>query len=74
MNSYYLDLNADAKGEHTVHISTCLYLPDLSHLLHLGYFSNCKEVMEAAEKYFPKINGCKHCCQKIHDDHFIVIG
>jgi hypothetical protein len=71
MNSYFLDKNEKEGGEHQVHLSTCLYLPDQSQLIHLGYFATCDDVLEAAKKHYPRIDGCSNCCKKIHEEHIM---
>lgn len=66
MDYYYVNKNAQTNGDHEVHKSNCSYLPNSSNLLGLGYFSNCKDAVAEAKKYYPKSNGCYYCCYACH--------
>lgn len=63
---YYVNKNAQSKGEHEVHTSSCSYLPDADNRIYLGDFSNCKEAVKEARKYYDNVDGCYYCCNDCH--------
>lgn len=63
---YYVNTNAQSTGEHEVHKSTCSWLPDAENRIYLGEFSDGKEAVKAAKKYYSKVDGCYYCCPEAH--------
>lgn len=63
---YYVNKNAQSKGEHEVHTGSCSYLPDADNRIYLGDFSNCKEAVKEARKYYDNVDGCYYCCNDCH--------
>jgi len=63
---YYVDKNAQKTGEHEVHSEGCNYMPDEDNRIYLGYFDSCKPAVEAAEKYYSKVDGCAYCAIACH--------
>jgi hypothetical protein len=63
MDLYYVDINAQANGDHEVHKSSCNFMPKKLYRLFLDYFKNCHEALKEARKTFPKTaDGCHYCC------------
>ena len=63
---YYVNKNAQPTGEHEIHKSTCLWLPDMENRLYLGEFDNSYDAKKAAKKYYRNVDGCFYCCPEIH--------
>lgn len=63
---YYVNKNAQPTGEHEIHKSTCVCLPDAENCLYLGDFDNSYDAKIAAKKYYSNVDGCFYCCQEIH--------
>jgi len=66
MAKYYVNKNAQANGDHEVHIEDCSYLPNAGNRLYLGDFSNCAAAVLAAKKYYSNVNGCYFCSNNCH--------
>ena len=66
MTRYYVNMNAQDNGDHEVHTSDCSYLPDPSNRQDLGLFSNCRDAVQQAKKYYPQSNGCFYCSLPCH--------
>lgn len=66
MNSYYVNKNAQSNGDHEVHKEGCTYMPSYSNRQYLGYFSNCRDAVKEAKKYYDKVNGCYYCSNACH--------
>lgn len=63
---YYVNTQPQSNGDHEVHKSTCLHLPDASHRRYLGNFATDQEALQEARKYYLKADGCFYCCPQIH--------
>ena len=61
--AYYVDRVAKGKGGHIVHRTGCWQPPVVENRLYLGVFSNCRDAVRKAKEYYPKSNGCAHCCR-----------
>lgn len=66
MAKYYVNKNAQSNGDHEVHVSDCSWLPEASNRTYLGEFSNCRDAVAEAKKYYWQSNGCAHCCPSCH--------
>lgn len=63
---YYVNKNVQANGDHEVHESGCLYMPDDENRIYLGDFSNCHAAVREAKRYYPQSNGCYYCSIECH--------
>jgi len=66
MDSYYVNKNAQANGDHEVHKYGCSYLPEAANREYLGEFSNCHDAVKEAKKTYPQSNGCYYCSNACH--------
>ena len=66
MDSYYVNKNAQANGDHEVHKYGCSYLPETANRQYLGKFSNCHDAVKEAKKTYPQSNGCYYCSNACH--------
>jgi len=66
MADYYVNKNAQANGDHEVHISTCDRLPDRENRLYLGNFTNCHAAVREAKKHYSQSDGCYYCSDECH--------
>ena len=66
MEKYYLNRIAQSTGEHEVHKDGCFRMPDIQNRIYLGYFSDGKEAVREATKYFYNVDGCYYCCNETH--------
>ncbi len=64
MASYYVNDDAQANGDHEVHVSSCNYFP--SNRTYLGEFSSCSPAVTEARKKWHQVNGCYWCCRDCH--------
>lgn len=63
MDLYYVNQNAQTNGDHEVHKSTCVFMPEPQHRLYLGTFTNCRDAVKEAKKTYPyTADGCHYCC------------
>ncbi len=63
---FYVNKNAQPKGEHEVHRETCSWLPDAENRLYLGDFSTSQQAIKEAKKYYAEVDGCEKCCPESH--------
>ena len=66
MNRYYVNMNEQDNGDHEVHTSNCSYLPEPLNRKDLGLFSNCRDAVQEAKKYYTQSNGCYYCSLACH--------
>lgn len=66
MSLYYVNKNIQSTGEHEVHKSECIYLPDIQNRIYLGTFDNCKEAVKKAKGYYSNVDGCYYCSNECH--------
>ena len=66
MAVYYVNTNAQANGDHEVHRSDCVYLPNPENRMPLGNFPNCRGAVRKAKVLYPTADGCKHCSPECH--------
>lgn len=64
MPSYYVNNNAQANGDHEVHVTNCSYMP--SSKKYLGEYSTCQPAVVEAKKHYRQSNGCKFCSSPCH--------
>ena len=66
MAAYYVNINAQATGEHEVHTTGCPEPPDAENRRSLGDFSNCHDAVREAKKYYDNVDGCFYCSKECH--------
>ena len=66
MKKYYVNVSAQANGDHEVHHEDCRYLPAPQNKTYLGQFSNCVPAVVAAKNKHSQVNGCKECSPNCH--------
>lgn len=66
MEHYFVNKHAQANGDHEVHTAKCLYLPEASNQIDLGYHSSCHSALEEARKYYDQVDGCYYCSKECH--------
>jgi len=64
MAAYYVNKNAQANGDHEVHVNGCSRMP--TDRLSLGDFESCHGAVAEAKKTYPQSNGCYYCCKACH--------
>lgn len=66
---YYVNKNAQSiSWDHEVHKSDCarLKLVALENRKYLWDFSNCRDAVREAKKYYSTADGCAHCSSSCH--------
>jgi hypothetical protein len=63
---YYVNKNAQTNGDHEVHKLDCSFLPDSENRILLGDFSNCRDAVTSAKRYYTQCNGCYYCSRECH--------
>lgn len=66
MAYYYVNKNAQPNGDHEVHVTGCLFMPEPQNRLYLGDFSNCVPAVQEASKHYSQVNGCYYCSNPCH--------
>lgn len=66
MANYYVNKNVQHNGDHEVHKSGCIYMPQAENRIYLGDFTSCSDAVRKAKEYYPQSDGCKTCCPSCH--------
>lgn len=70
MPDYYVNKNRqDSRNgnNNEVHVDNCSTNPHPSNLIYLGFFSNCREAVQAARSPYPTTaDGCYYCTRECH--------
>ncbi|AUG09809.1 hypothetical protein CXQ82_25750 [Pseudomonas sp. S09G 359] len=70
MQSFVINKNMQANGDHEVHNTTtgCSYMPLAENQIALGSHLTCIGAVSAARSNWPneRINGCFYCCNPCH--------
>ena len=70
MQSFIINKNQQANGDHEVHNATtgCIHMPNVENQVNLGYHASCKEAVAKAKQQWPnnRIDGCFYCCPACH--------
>ena len=66
MARYYVNTNAQSTWEHEVHKDGCHRMPEPQNRIYLGYFSDAKEAVREARRYFSNVDGCYYCASEAH--------
>ena len=69
MKRYYVNVVAKENGDNELHHEYCLYVPVIINAQYIGEYSDDKLAIVEAQKIFPNVNGCKHCCSTIHIEY-----
>lgn len=66
MAKYYVNMNAQANGDHEVHKIGCAWMPKPENRLYLGDFAACRPAVAEARKHYKQTNGCFYCSKECH--------
>ena len=66
MARYFVNRNAQHTGEHEVHKEGCYRMPEPQNRIYLGLFSDAKEAVREARRYFDDVDGCYYCASEAH--------
>ncbi len=66
MPIYYVNKNAQDKGDHEVHEDGCSWVPATHNRIKLGSFDSCHDAVKEAKNHYTQFNGCKHCSEPCH--------
>jgi hypothetical protein len=66
MAEFYVEINAQANGEHIVHFADCSLLPAKDTISYLGSIASCTSAIKKAAERFKQVNGCPQCAAGSH--------
>lgn len=68
MPDYICNKNADDKGRHEVHVTTCSYRPSSSNSIAIGWCTDCHQAIRNMKEQNPhhEFDGCYYCCGNCH--------
>ena len=66
MASSYVNMNAQANGDHEVHRAGCQWLPNAGNRIYLGEFHSGQPAVTAARNQYQQVNGCYFCSNACH--------
>ena len=66
MAIYYVNKNAQDNGDHVVHKTGCMRMPDPKNRLYLGDFASCHGAVREAKKTYKQSDGCYYCSNECH--------
>ena len=66
MAHYYVNMNAQANGDHEVHEAGCAWLPKPENRIYLGDYLLCATAVSKAREYYSQVNGCYFCSRACH--------
>lgn len=69
MPYYICNKNADDKGRHEVHTTSCNHLPLPQNQIDLGFHSDCSSAINKVKTWNPTgftFDGCYYCCPSCH--------
>jgi hypothetical protein len=66
MARYLVNTQPQPNGDHEVHHTGCLHLPDPVHRFDLGEHFFCETAVLQAKRVFPTADGCWFCCPNCH--------
>jgi hypothetical protein len=67
MTSYYVNIVAQANGEHEVHRYGCPYTPPEDIRIELGEFLLCRMALNEACRRFERVHCCAHCVPELRE-------
>ncbi|MDH3973945.1 MAG: LysM peptidoglycan-binding domain-containing protein [Deltaproteobacteria bacterium] len=65
-NKYYINMNAQANGDHEVHLTDCRWLPNTENRAYLGEFASGSDAVAEGKKRYDAADGCAHCLPECH--------
>lgn len=65
-NKYYVNRNAQLNGDHEIHTTGCVYMPNPENRIYLGSFMSCHSAVKAAREHYQQTNGCFYCSRACH--------
>lgn len=74
MPNYICNKNADEKGRHEVHTTSCPYLPLPDNCISIGWKSNCLEAIQQMYEWNStgyRFDGCFWCCNPCHKGQYL---
>jgi len=66
MAHYYVNKNAQANGDHEVHVSICTFCPKEENSIYLGEHISCETAVIEARTHYQQVNGCTFCSPRCH--------
>ncbi|MBR1534510.1 MAG: hypothetical protein IJ639_09095 [Ruminococcus sp.] len=67
MPYYLINKKPDERNLNEIHQTTCIWKPDVSNQVSLGYHSSNKQALEYAKSQgWNRADGCFYCCPDIH--------
>lgn len=66
MYRYFVNRNAQANGDHEVHMEDCSFIPNSESRIDLGLHENCKSAVEKAKILYKHADGCYYCTEECH--------
>ncbi|ANE55791.1 MULTISPECIES: hypothetical protein [Methylomonas] len=66
MAEFYVEINAQANGDHLVHNAACSLLPAKDGIRYLGSIASCASAVKKAAESFRQVNGCPQCATSCH--------
>lgn len=65
---YFVNIKAQANGEHEIHNGSdpCRRFPSPENLISLGQCSSCHEAVAIARRSYSNVNGCWFCARACH--------
>jgi hypothetical protein len=72
VKSYYVNKEADAKGDYIIHCEDCLKLPVFEKREYLGRYQYCFGALTEAKDRYRQVNGCMECCKDCNKEKILV--
>lgn len=66
LRKHYVNNHPQPNGDNEVHVEGCDWLRQARSSTYLGSFARCQEAVEAAQRFYPRANGCAFCCPECH--------
>lgn len=66
MAEFYIEINAQANGDHVVHRAECSILPAKETIRYLGSIASSASALKKAAESFRQVNGCPQCATTCH--------
>lgn len=63
---YYVNMNAQANGDHEVHKLGCSWMPNPENRKYLGRSTICHSAVRKAKEHYSQSNGCYYCSNACH--------
>lgn len=66
LDCYYVNKNGQNNGDHEVHKENCPHCANSENRIYLGFYTDCKDAVKEAKKYYNQVDGCYYCTNKCH--------